>query len=260
MTTTLGERRAFSVSVFAIHRGRVLLVKHARLGTWLPVGGEIEAGETPLEAAMREMREETSLSGVFRPIAGAVDGSPAGLIGYEEHLAGSKGRHLNFAFTAEVDTDLVVANDEFVEFLWLDDPSGVECPPNVRQLARMALHVAKQPLEATAKAWIAAFNARDLDRLLALYGEDAVHVSPKLRDRKPDTGGEIRGKVALRAWWAESFDRLPKLRYEERHVTASGERVFLEYDRIVPGETTIRVAELFVVRDGAIRESRVFHG
>ena len=54
-----GGRRAFSVAVFARHVGvdgapRVLLIRHRRLGVWLPVGGEIEPGETPLEAARRE--------------------------------------------------------------------------------------------------------------------------------------------------------------------------------------------------------------
>ena len=50
-------RRAFSVAIFARHGGAILLVRHRRLATWLPVGGEIEPGETPLEAAVRELRE-----------------------------------------------------------------------------------------------------------------------------------------------------------------------------------------------------------
>ena len=34
-------------------------MRHKRLDLWLPVGGEVEPGETPLEAARRELREET---------------------------------------------------------------------------------------------------------------------------------------------------------------------------------------------------------
>jgi hypothetical protein len=30
-----------------------------------------------------------------------------------------------------------------------------------------------------------------------------------------------------RAWWHEAFVRLPSLRYTERHVTTSNDRVFL---------------------------------
>ena len=115
--------------------------------------------------------------------------------------------------------------------------------------------------EAIAREWLRAFNARDLDALLALYDEAAVHTSPKLRAREPATKGEIRGVAALRAWWRDAMDRLPGLRYEERHITAMGDRVFVEYLRTVPGEEAYVVAEAFVVgRSGAIRASHVYHG
>lgn len=134
----MSERRAFSVAVFARNAGRVLLIRHKRLGTWLPVGGEIEPNETPLEAARRELAEETGLVGTF-PATPGVDGSPAGLIGYEEHVAGSKGLHLNFAFVADVPTDAVVPNDEFAEWRWVTTQDAIEAPLNVRQLVAIAL-------------------------------------------------------------------------------------------------------------------------
>lgn len=115
-------------------------------------------------------------------------------------------------------------------------------------------------LAALARTWLARFNAKDLDGLLALYADDAVHTSPKLRDRQPETRGQVRGKDALRAWWADAFARLPGLEYRERAVTAGDGRVWLEYLRTVPGEPDLLVAELFLVRDGRIVESAVFHG
>jgi 8-oxo-dGTP diphosphatase len=142
VTPGVTERRAFSVAVFCRNGGEILLVRHKRLELWLPVGGEVEAGETPLEAARRELREETGLEGVFPPGLPSglgVDGTPAGLIGYEEHPAGSKGLHLNFAFVADVPTRNLAACDEYTAVRWVGDPVPVECPLNVRQLVRLAL-------------------------------------------------------------------------------------------------------------------------
>src|SRR3954470_15173056 len=133
-----GDRRAFSVAVFCRNEGEILLVRHKRLELWLPVGGEIEAGETPLEAARRELREETGLDGIF-PVGLGIDGTPPGLIGYEEHPAGSKGLHLNFAFVADVGSRTLSACDEFSEVKWVRSGAEVDCPEKVRQLMKLAL-------------------------------------------------------------------------------------------------------------------------
>jgi ketosteroid isomerase-like protein len=110
------------------------------------------------------------------------------------------------------------------------------------------------------RAWLAAFNAKDLDALIALYADDCVHTSPKLRVQRPESGGAIRGKAALRAWWADAFARLPGLRYEELTVTADDARVILEYTRHAPDGDSYPVAEVFDVKGGAIVASRVYHG
>jgi ketosteroid isomerase-like protein len=115
-------------------------------------------------------------------------------------------------------------------------------------------------LRSIAERWLACFDARDLDGLLALYADDAVHTSPKIRVRHPDTGGMLRGKAALRAWWADSFVRLPDLKYIATALTADSERVFMEYTRRVPGEPDMPIAEVLEVREGKIVASRVFHG
>ena len=111
-----------------------------------------------------------------------------------------------------------------------------------------------------AERWFAAFNAHDLEALLALYAEDAEHYSPKLKLRRPETGGWVRGKVALRNWWQDAFDRLPTLRYDVLKLTADDEQVFMEYVRHVAGEEDLRVGEVLAVRNGIIIASRVYHG
>lgn len=133
-------RRAFSIAVFPRHEGKLLLIHHKRLQKWLPPGGEMHEGETPLECAVRELKEETGLEGSF-PKTSDVDGTPLGLIGYEEHVAGSKGMHMNFVFVVDVSTMHITPNDEFTDFRWvtLEDGPWDAAPPNVRQLAVIAL-------------------------------------------------------------------------------------------------------------------------
>lgn len=116
------------------------------------------------------------------------------------------------------------------------------------------------PNEAIAVEWFAAFNAHDLERLLLLYDENAVHYSPKLKVRQPDTKGLIKGKDALRSWWKDSFERLPSLRYEPTSFTASNERVIMEYVRHLEREDDMLVAEVLEIKNGKIIASRVYHG
>jgi len=139
------ERRAFSVAVYARRGGpggQVLVIHHRRLETWLPFGGELEVGETPLEAARRELFEESGLKGSFVTLAGAADGVPPGYLGYEEHIAGSKGLHMNFVFVADVAEDAAISpNHEFERYQWIDSEqiAVLESPVNVREFGLMAL-------------------------------------------------------------------------------------------------------------------------
>ncbi len=53
--------RHFTVAVFAVWEGKVLLHWHRKLGMWLPPGGHIERDELPDDAAVREVFEETGI-------------------------------------------------------------------------------------------------------------------------------------------------------------------------------------------------------
>jgi len=55
------EKIDFTVAIFVVHEGKVLLVHHKKLNRWLPLGGHIELDEDPEAAALREAREESGL-------------------------------------------------------------------------------------------------------------------------------------------------------------------------------------------------------
>jgi len=54
--------RHFTVAVFVVREGKVLLHRHRKLEMWLPPGGHIEKDELPDEAAVREVWEETGVA------------------------------------------------------------------------------------------------------------------------------------------------------------------------------------------------------
>jgi len=55
------EKIDFTVAIFVVHGGKLLLIHHRKLNAWLPLGGHIELDEGPEQAALREAKEESEL-------------------------------------------------------------------------------------------------------------------------------------------------------------------------------------------------------
>ena len=55
------EKIDFTVAIFVVHDGKILLIHHRKLDRWLPLGGHIELDEDPEQAALREAKEESGL-------------------------------------------------------------------------------------------------------------------------------------------------------------------------------------------------------
>lgn len=56
-----GITKHFTVAVFVVLAGHVLLHPHPKVGRWLPPGGHLEPHELPDDAALRETLEESGL-------------------------------------------------------------------------------------------------------------------------------------------------------------------------------------------------------
>ena len=71
-----------------------------------------------------------------------------------------------------------------------------------------------QQAEQFAKNWIAAWNAHDLDQVLALYRDDFSMASPYIAAIAGEASGRLQGKQAVRAYWQAALERMPELHFE----------------------------------------------
>jgi hypothetical protein len=113
--------------------------------------------------------------------------------------------------------------------------------------------------EEVVNEWLRAFNSADADAMVALYAEDAIHTSPRLRAAQAASGGRVVGKPAMRRWWMDAFAQ-PDIRYELVTMIAGDRTVAIEYLRHRPDEASTSVAEIFEIRDGKIVRSNVYLG
>jgi hypothetical protein len=123
----------------------------------------------------------------------------------------------------------------------------------------MALEINVTPKEIVDE-WLSAFNRGDADGMVALYSDDAIHTSPRLRAAQPASDGRVVGRAAMRRWWQDAFDRSPGIRYEVVTTVSNDHAATVEYLRLEPGAPTLRVAEIFEIQKGKIVRSHVFHG
>jgi len=62
--------------------------------------------------------------------------------------------------------------------------------------------------------WIAAWNAHDLDRILAHYSDDFEMSSPVIVQIAGEPSGRLKGKAAVGAYWAKALALIPELHFE----------------------------------------------
>ena len=77
--------------------------------------------------------------------------------------------------------------------------------------------------------WIAAWNDHDLERVLAHYTDDFEMSSPVIVQLMGEPSGALKGKEAVREYWAKALARLPDLHFELEGVYAGAKSVVLYY-------------------------------
>jgi ketosteroid isomerase-like protein len=110
---------------------------------------------------------------------------------------------------------------------------------------------------AFAESWLRAFNAADIDAIMAHYAEDVEHASPTVVRLLGEPSGVVRGKPALRAYFEKALAAAgPGLYFAPTRLYVGAHGVTLLYDRS-GGKL---VAETFQLdEDGLVRRAFVAH-
>lgn len=108
---------------------------------------------------------------------------------------------------------------------------------------------------AFAAAWVAAWNAHDVDAVLAHFADDVLFTSPLAARLLPETGGVLHGKEAVRAYWTEGLRRLPDLHFSVERVHAGVDVLVIGYRNQTGG----LVDEVLRFADGLVVEGHGTH-
>ncbi len=158
-------RRHFTATGFVVEGSRTLLHWHQRLQQWMPPGGHIDLDEDPVEAVLREIREETGIAAEVIAADGALP------FAYPEQLpppytilvedipgAGEPHKHIDFIYFCRpvLGSPREPVNNPTLR--WVDESElrpdcvldvagcGVSAPvpEDVRQLALLAIETARR--------------------------------------------------------------------------------------------------------------------
>ena len=100
--------------------------------------------------------------------------------------------------------------------------------------------------EALARQWVAAWNDRDVEAVLAHYTDDVVVVSPLATARGVAADGKVRGKDAVRAYYEGGLAARPRLRFTIYNVMVGVDGLTIVYR----DERGRQVAETLVLGGG----------
>jgi ketosteroid isomerase-like protein len=108
-----------------------------------------------------------------------------------------------------------------------------------------------------ARAWVQAWNDRDLEAILSHYADTIVFHSPRIDLVLRNGAAKVDGKDALRAYWGAALERSPTLYFELDDVLIGSDAMTVFYTN----HRDERVAETFVFDEtGAVILSIATYG
>jgi hypothetical protein len=79
------------------------------------------------------------------------------------------------------------------------------------------------------RSWLEAWNAHDVDAVLAHFTEHATFTSPVAARILEGSDGVVHGKAALREYWREGLNRIPDLRFDLVGIYVGVDTIVINY-------------------------------
>jgi ketosteroid isomerase-like protein len=86
--------------------------------------------------------------------------------------------------------------------------------------------------------WVAAWNAKDLHKILGHYSQDVEFTSPFIVLRGIDPNGRVTGKQALSDYWSAALTNNPDLHFELQEVLVAVDSIAILYRTNAGGDRT----------------------
>jgi hypothetical protein len=105
-------------------------------------------------------------------------------------------------------------------------------------------------IDAFVTGWLEAWNAHDVDAVLAHFHDDVLFSSPVAAALLPESSGVVAGKPALRAYWTAALDKVPDLHFTLERVFQGVNIVVIQYRN----QKNVVVNEVLVFEGDKVRE------
>lgn len=96
--------------------------------------------------------------------------------------------------------------------------------------------------ETFARAWLTAWNDRDIDRILSHYADSVVFHSPRIARVLKNDAASLTGKDTLRSYWTNALELAPQLYFELDDVLIGSDAMTILYTN----HRDEQVAETFI--------------
>lgn len=114
--------------------------------------------------------------------------------------------------------------------------------------------------EQFARAWVLAWNRRDLEAVLAHYADHALFISPKAERLLGNA--RVQGKPALRAYWQTALAQIQSLEFKLDVAlwSAPAQTLTVVYEATLQGQAPTRAVEIMRFQAGQIVHGEALYG